>query len=82
MGEDAVILLELAERGEWDELSAAEKAHFERYATRVRGADIALLLNEGYRRWRRPRVSSSTTMEIVDALSRPSEPPKSGEGNG
>jgi hypothetical protein len=74
MSELAIILLELAESTAWGDLHPSERALFEEWAKNARGQDVAMLLWEAHRRWRRPRKSSSTTFSAVREQ-QPSSPP-------
>lgn len=64
------VVLELASRT-WTELDAGERASFRLWLSEAQGADLHLLLHEARRRWRRPRLSSSTTLAAQRELAAP-----------
>lgn len=83
MSELALILLELAESTAWGDMEPAERAQFDEWVkSGVTGQDVALLLWEAHRRWRRPRHSSSSTFAAVQQHAAPvtDRPPSKGKG--
>lgn len=72
MSESARAILELVERS-WGELSADDRALLEDWLRGAKPADLFLLLSEARRRWRRPRKSSSQTMQAIREMAEDSE---------
>lgn len=72
MSETARAVLELVERS-WGELSADDRAVLEGWLRGATSADLFLLLSEARRRWRRPRKSSSQTMQAIREMAEDSE---------
>ncbi len=72
MSESARAILELVERS-WGELSADDRALLEDWLRGAKPADLFLLLSEARRRWRRPRQSSSQTMQAIQEMAEDSE---------
>jgi hypothetical protein len=64
VSEHARAIIELIRRN-WAELNDAERGVFDDWLRHATGADLYMLLRFAWRRWRRPRTSSSQTMQAI-----------------